>query len=210
MIAAAQLLTITPLPDDGSLPTWDEQVSGGIEDVRLIDERRWSLGRRASRVDRRYGEGSLKKFAGEINISYDRLYAYQRVFEFYGGYCTDVDILSWSHYREAMRIKDVYAEDEAAARQHALRLLTRAADRAWVVDRFIRIIRRYMGRFYDRPYQPRGQQYSGGGGDHHASYDNPAFECRAVADADGQLHVAGMMNIKPGVTYILRAYEVLA
>lgn len=203
-----ELIALTPIAPDGSKPNWDEQVSAGIEDVKEIDSRRWTLGWRASQIDRSYGEGSLKKYAYAINISYDRLYSYQRVYSFYGGFCTDVENLSWSHYREAMRIKGVYLTDQDAL-EPVLAVLTRSADRDYSVEKLGIIISRWLSIFHGRRPAVTAPP-SSSPQPHYPDFVNaPVMECEAIADSDGQLHLSAAMDrIRPGMKYIVRVYEV--
>jgi len=105
---------------------WEDLVSAGQAIVEAHDRNRWALGDLGGKVERRYGEESLSKYASEINCRPSTLYDYTACSTFYN----DEDRakfppLNWSHYREARRTGD-----------HAIALiwLARAADEGWSVE----------------------------------------------------------------------------
>lgn len=188
-----ELLTLTPIDAAGARDDWSELVSAGESAAKDIDAARWQLGYLASRVERAYGDESLKQYAHDINVTPDRLYAYQRVYVFYGGNSTQVENLTWSHFREALRLKD---------RALALRALAKAADRDWTVGRLGYFITRYLRRWHGiTPHDFGGT----GDGSAPALFKTVTARPEIVGrSATFRLYDAGLA---PGKTYRLDIYE---
>lgn len=115
---------------------WEDLTSAGRELAQASDRNRWALGDLASRVEKRYGDDVFGKFAAEINMRQKTLRDYERVYTFYGEKPAYADNLSWSHCREAARLKEISA---------ALWALGKAADRDWTIEKMGRILSRYLG-----------------------------------------------------------------
>ncbi|MCI0348140.1 MAG: hypothetical protein L0Z53_01835 [Acidobacteriales bacterium] len=112
---------IENLPDD-----WESLADAGREIVGDQDRDRWMLGHLAKRVEKRYGEKSIKKFASDINLpSSKTLYDYHRVSKFYPfSVHADFPALSWSHFKVAMRLE---------WEESALNVLCEAEENNWPV-----------------------------------------------------------------------------
>lgn len=117
--------------------TWEEIVDIGIELAQATDRNRWAMGELAVRAERKYGDGCIGKLAYAINVRTKTLYDYHRVSAFYGQYSAHAENLSWSHYREALRIGDL---------DRALWALEKASSRDWRVEKFSAILSRYLGK----------------------------------------------------------------
>jgi hypothetical protein len=106
--------------------SWETLVAQGLDAVQVKDGRSWELGDLAGRVAKRYGEDSLGQYATDIRYNTSTLRDFRRVSAFYP---KDVralfPLLRWSHYRVAMRVKELEA---------ALDWLERAANDDWPVD----------------------------------------------------------------------------
>ncbi len=125
---------IENLPDD-----WESLADAGREIVGDQDRDRWMLGHLAKRVEKRYGEKSIKKFASDINIaSATTLYGYHAVFKFYPfSVHADFPTLSWSHFKVAMRLEWY---------EPALNVLCEAEENNWPVATLNERIDEIVGR----------------------------------------------------------------
>lgn len=103
---------MTTLPDD-----WQSLVTAGLDLVQAQDRNRWALGDLAAVCETRYGQKSIQKLATEIRMpKHKTLYDYHRVATFYPiSARAEYPLLSWSHYREAMRLENVEAALELLA-----------------------------------------------------------------------------------------------
>lgn len=110
MQIAEQTIDVDSVPDD-----WESLTSAGIDIRAKQDVQRWALGDLAIRVDKRYGQGSLKKFATDIRMpSHKTLYDYALTSRYYSKVCRAeylerFPLLSWSHYRSAAHAVDLDA-----------------------------------------------------------------------------------------------------
>lgn len=121
-----------------ALSDWESLVTAGLELVQASDRNRWTLGDIAILAERHYGEGSIKKLATEIRVpKHKTLYDYHRVAKFYDhGARAEFVQLSWSHYREAMRLGSL---------ENARAVLTEANDSDWPVAALAREIKKRCG-----------------------------------------------------------------
>lgn len=106
------------IPDD-----WEALADAGRDLADANDRNRWVLGDLALRVETRYGEDAIGQYASEIKVFERTLRTYRQVSAFYeNGTRVQYPALSWSHYRMAVRLKDVDA---------AMALLAEAQDNNW-------------------------------------------------------------------------------
>jgi hypothetical protein len=123
-------IDVDNVPDD-----WESLTSAGIEIAQAHDRNRWALGDLALKVERRYGQTSLKAYAGAVNIRPSTLYEYARCAAAYSkAQRAAFPALSWSHYRAALH-----------DREHAIQWLEAANDNLWLVDELTRQIRAARG-----------------------------------------------------------------
>ena len=117
---------------------WQTLVQAGIDLVQAQDRNRWSLGDLAAITERQYGQASVKKLATEIRMPrHKTLYEYHRVSRFYDlSTREEFPQLSWSHYREAMRLESLSA---------ACAMLAEAHDNDWPVAKLAREIKLQVG-----------------------------------------------------------------
>ena len=106
---------------------WEDLAGAARTVAEAHDRNRWVLGDIGQKVVRRYGEQSLKQFAADVKkVRPSTMYDYTRTSGFYPEDTRDkFPALSWSHYREAMRLKDL---------DDALAVLTSAQDADMTVD----------------------------------------------------------------------------
>lgn len=109
---------------------WEMAVSVGVEDGHDADEKRWRLGDLATLIESSYGEGSIERYADEINERKTRVYECRRVSSFfpYGDPVREdlrQTLLRHTHFAAAVRLKD---------RQAAIALLNRALNENWKVN----------------------------------------------------------------------------
>lgn len=102
-IDLAPTLDLDGLPDD-----WETLADTGRMIREQQDRDRWLLGDLAEKVHKVYGENSLAKFAGDIQVPTKTLRDYHRVSRFYPSAArAEFPALSWSHYRLAIRAGDL-------------------------------------------------------------------------------------------------------
>jgi hypothetical protein len=123
------------ISETGLQDSWEELTVAGQELAKATDRNRWAMGELAMRVTKSYGDDTLNKFAVAINVRGKTLYEYHRIYKFYGENSTRVENLSWSHHREAMRLKDL---------AKALWALDKASAKDWTVERMGMILSRYL------------------------------------------------------------------
>lgn len=107
------------------IDTWEMMISIGIADETEMSIRRWRQGDLAFRIDTRYGEKTIAKFAAAIGVNTSTLKQRKAMSGFYEK-DTRVSFpnLGYSHYREAMRLGVV---------DHALEALEQASQNEWPV-----------------------------------------------------------------------------
>lgn len=136
---------------DGLGDSWEELVSTGIELAQHMDLHRWAIGDVGCKVESRYGQNSMGKFADEIGIANAQTFRdYTRVarrFEPATRNAFSGSAITFTHYRTAMRAKD-----------DAELWLARAADESWSVRELNRQIAAAIGK----PVPPR-KLYEGAG-----------------------------------------------
>lgn len=99
--------------DDGG-DIWESCVSAGIAAIGLLDEGRWTIGDLAHIVTkrRRYGKNALGDFAHAIGYEVDRVRDYRNTARFWqiaarAAILARCKNLHYSHFRVAMRLKDL-------------------------------------------------------------------------------------------------------
>lgn len=105
---------------------WETLADVGRFIAHEQDKDRWAMGDLARRVEKRYGESSLKKYATEIGLASSKtLTDYRRVSAFYApSLRSEYPALSWSHFREAIRLGDI---------EQAMAKLEQAEANSWPV-----------------------------------------------------------------------------
>lgn len=107
------------------IDTWEAMVAIGASDEEDMTERRWRQGDLALRVERRYGDSSLAKFAYAIGANTSTLKQRGEMSDYYQK-DTRVSFpqCGYSHYREAKRLKNI---------DLSMRVLDKASLREWPV-----------------------------------------------------------------------------
>jgi hypothetical protein len=106
-------MTLALQPTSKTLPTfhgetWEDHISAWIQALDGINEYQWQLGAIAASVKSRYGDESIKKFAGDVMMSAATIYEFARVYRTYEN-SERSEILTWSHHAAAS-----YADDPKA------------------------------------------------------------------------------------------------
>lgn len=98
---------------------WEMVVSAGIQASDKGDESRWLIGDLALLVRTEYGEDSIGKWAKDIKCPVDRVKEYRTVCGFWdrelsarADFLAELKNIYYTHYREAMRLKDYDAAVE--------------------------------------------------------------------------------------------------
>jgi hypothetical protein len=95
-------------PDD--INTWKDAVELAIDAAAQIDIGRYIIGDVSILVQAHYGENEIGRFADEINVDAKRVQEYRTVCKFFPpqirSQFSELPI-SYSHFREAMRLKDL-------------------------------------------------------------------------------------------------------
>lgn len=120
-------MTDTVVSDDpvDLLPSeWESLEDVGRALAEANDRNRWLLGDVARKVETHYGYDALGDFASKIKVFAKTLYSYRQVSAFYpqNSMRQEFPVLSWYHYRMALRLGDV---------DSALKLLAKAQDENW-------------------------------------------------------------------------------
>jgi hypothetical protein len=155
------LATHEPVAID-SLTAWEDLCSAGAEAREKLDSWRWYVGDLANRVVTLFpskdgdDERTLAEFAKDINMKKKSVYQYRQVAAFYPvSTRVEFDNLTYTHYRDAMRLKDInralewleecsrksYTTDEAAF-QLSEQLGTNDADKTKIFDKVVKVRRR--------------------------------------------------------------------
>lgn len=101
------------IPSQNDLPvfvgeTYEDHISAWIQASQEISERHWMLGAIAASLEAKYGEGVIRKFAGEVIIPAKTIYDYAHVYNTFKN--SDMsEILTWTHHRIAAGAKDPIA-----------------------------------------------------------------------------------------------------
>ena len=89
---------------------WEAAVSAAADDEQDMAARRWRLGDLARRVQKQYGKNRLGDFAKQINVPVPTVKQYRRMSDFYPPDTRYLfENIGYSHYRQAMRLKDLGA-----------------------------------------------------------------------------------------------------
>lgn len=123
---------------DAGRDVYQDAVSAAQADAADMDARRWRLGDLACLVAKQYGRNTIAAFAKDIGEPVARLRGYRTVSNFFDrGNSTRVefsesDVVSWSHFREALRLRKKYGEQAA---QMADDFIRHVADNALTVEK---------------------------------------------------------------------------
>lgn len=89
---------------------WEAAVSAAADDEQDMAAHRWRLGDLARRVQKQYGKNRLGDFAKQINVPVPTVKQYRRMSDFYPPDTRYLfENIGYSHYRQAMRLKDLGA-----------------------------------------------------------------------------------------------------
>lgn len=118
---------------------WSELVTTAVEIANARDLNRWMMGDIAGKVERCYGEGSIKAFTAEVKkVQPAAMYQYLAVSSFYPPPVRVLyEMLNWSHFREAMRLDDYSA---------AIKLLEQANDADLSVEKLKAEVNERLGK----------------------------------------------------------------
>lgn len=99
---------------------WEALADAGREALANMDTGRWTLGDLAVQVECVYKQGSIEQWSADIGAEVSRIRAYRTVAAFWDRKATrrdsllDCPLLTWTHFRDAMRMKEL-ARKEAEA-----------------------------------------------------------------------------------------------
>jgi len=97
---------------------YEAAVNIGIKNEYELTIQRWLQGDLALKVEKKYGEGILKKFAAAIHVNHSTLKQRRAMSDFYEKDTrVSFENMGYSHYREAMRLGVL--EEAVQALQHA-------------------------------------------------------------------------------------------
>lgn len=117
---------------------WETAIAIGQSTEEEMSIRRWILGDVAIRVDTKYGENSISKYAAAINVNSSTLKQRRQMSAFYP---KDTRVafstLGYSHYRAALKLGDI---------DRALWALEKAEKRNWPVFKFEQLLNRLTGK----------------------------------------------------------------
>ena len=90
---------------------WEAFCEQGRRVYDVIQKAQWHLGAMVASIEKDYGGYSIEDFAREVGISKSYAYDLRKV---WGTFSTQVEnydsqVITWSHYREAEKLKDVDA-----------------------------------------------------------------------------------------------------
>lgn len=110
-------------PRQPKVPSYEEQRAAGVlsyEDlcdhsraqVTNMDSRRWDVGDDAVAMETKYGEATIESMARDVNMNKTTLASWKRVAGYYPEnlrrrLLDDLENLSYSHFKDAIRLKDV-------------------------------------------------------------------------------------------------------
>lgn len=122
------------------IDTWEAMVALGSSDEEDMGIKRWRQGDLAMRVEKRYGDKTLSKYADAIGVIYSTLKQRWEMSRYYEPDTRVSYPLFYSHYRQAKRFEVL---------ERSLRVLNKAALRDWPVWKLQLFIDRCLGK--DRP-----------------------------------------------------------
>lgn len=121
--------------------SWDALTEAGKLAQRNMDVGRWIIGDLAVMVKTRYREDRLGSFAKEIQVDVARVREYRRVCAFWEmshrQHFFDDERITYSHFREAMRLKDI---------EHARAFLDACAENEWTVEAARVALNEHLGK----------------------------------------------------------------
>lgn len=120
------LVSVSALPLNDA-EGYAQLVEDGRIARRAMDTGRWLLGEYVRQLITFYGERTIEQYADDIQVSANRLYEYGSMASFYPieirASLSELD-LTFSHYREARRLKDL---------EKAIEFLKLTAENHWTV-----------------------------------------------------------------------------
>lgn len=146
------------MPETGAIPAiealiergddiWEVLVNAGIQAQEFLDTGRWTIGDLAGLVDKQYGQNTIGTFAKAINVEVERVREYRTVAAFWEiphrqKIRADYPTITYSHMREAMRLKSVEAAEA---------FIEECAGEGWTVEEARLKLRERLGK----PLPPR-------------------------------------------------------
>jgi len=120
------------------IDAWEALVALGASDEEDMGILRWRQGDLAMRVEKHYGDKTLSKYASAINVKYPTLKQRWQMSRFYEKDTrVSFPTLSYSHYREAMRLGEFWLAFDA---------MVKAQRRDWPVWKLEMFIDRCLGK----------------------------------------------------------------
>lgn len=120
------------------IDTWEMLVSIGASTEENMTTQRWIQGDAAMRVETQYGDKSLSKFASAINVKHNTLRQRCQMARYYEPDTRyQFEGISYSHFREAMKLGDI---------GKSLWALEKASAKDWPVWKFELLLKRLLGK----------------------------------------------------------------
>lgn len=129
MTETATQVAIAERPAHNDLPvfvgeSYEDHISAWIQAAQEINERHWMLGAIAASLEKKYSEGIIRKFAGEVVVTATTIYDHAKVYRTFEN-SDRSEILSWTHHKIA-----AYASDP-------VEFLREAEDEGWSVKEML-------------------------------------------------------------------------
>jgi len=133
-----------PLESDswGMVETWEALCDQGRDAAQDMDGGRWTLGDLSLEVQKQYGRNRISDFAREVNVPVGRVEEYRTVCRYYpksvrADILGDNPLLSYSHFRVAMRFRDI---------EESIEFLMECADGAYTIERSMVEIKKRLNK----------------------------------------------------------------
>lgn len=134
---------LTPAPNDD----WQRLVSEGVSLIEQETAAFWAKGDLCLRVDRTYGEGSIKRFASDTGLGAEKtLYEMAQLSEFFPKDVREqVPTLKKEHFRQAFRAIKKAQKPVDNPLPIALAHLSQAEDEGWSAAKMAREMKLFLG-----------------------------------------------------------------
>lgn len=117
---------------------WEVAISIAQDDESEMTVRRWRQGDLSARVEKKYSENTLSKFAAAINVNTSTLRQRRNMALFYPPDTRAIgDNLGYSHYREAMKLGSL---------ERAIWALEKCSAKDWPVFKLAKLLNRLIGK----------------------------------------------------------------
>lgn len=112
------------------LLSYEELCDHSRAHVTGMDTRRWDVGDDACAMETKYGEATLASMARDVNMNKTTLASWKRVADYYPEILRrrlldNLENLSYSHYKDAIRLKDI---------QKSVEWLEKCSEESWSPD----------------------------------------------------------------------------